>query len=1145
MNNQLPKISIVVPSYNQGIFLEHALESIFSQEYPKLEVIVMDGGSSDKSLEIIQVYQKKLTYWQSKPDGGQASAINAGMQHCTGDIVAWLNSDDWYVNDPFWTVAHAYQENPGSGLFIGNGFRFKDAEYKPFCPRHIAISREVLREGLDYILQPATFMLHEAWLQSGGLNVNLHYGLDWDLFIRILEKQSAVAINEFLAVSREYEQTKTASGQLIRAKELLGIAAQSTSNMVTSSLARYLMNDAIYEFLALLGKQDGIWTSSGLLSLRQELLDIVSQNTHNTVTLGSAYYLLETLLGINLKESTYGDEARKFVYLTMQRLQQQMKARWGTSDPFPIQSDEQDKVFISFARETNSKTILRHDVQTPPKISIVIPSYNQAEFLSKTLDSIVRQNYPALEIIVFDGGSTDGSVEIIKKYSSHLTYWQSETDLGPAHAINKGFAKATGDIIGWLNSDDVLTDGALWHIAAEFTQDPRTDVVFGNSLYIDERDQLFLADHGTHRTGLYYGKLEPMSNVPYYWTYVYAIPQPTVYFRRQLLDKVGGVDQAYHFIFDFEFFWRLRKVADFKKIEKTLALYRVHSRSKTSNWNKFLGELFRFSRPLWPQKDTAEYKTAFSSLINHYFPHRSYLVRQIAKIVVSYQITSPEKLEIPSFLKKYISYAVQLLRDFLRRYRPQNIYHKILKTLNRKNKAVEPKSSHHHLPNISSRAESMYTVSEEGKKYTIAFCGLQYPMHPGHSGGEIRDFHILRKLLGIAQIDFFALGNSPAKNRRDDLRPFFRTLFEPETLYSNLSHQIDHSAFKLDIKTRWLLRLRSRNIPVVGPIYHHDSFGFVFPNRAYVLPLLNKFIKAMEPDFLIIGPQVNPLPLQIPFVPEKTRLILSSYDVEAVRMERIAASQKGLAHMAMQLEVPRARTFEHDTLEKYDGIIAVSETDKQSYVQRYQFEPERILVLDNSVDTEYFSFRPRAHADQPNIIFVASLGYWPNDEAAQRLLGEIMPLVRQHVPNARAWIVGQSPSRKLLDLSNDSLNIVTGQVDDVRPFLDMASVTCIPLRTGSGTKYKVLEAASAGVPIVCTPLALEGLSLRVDDHVLVGQSDQELADALIQTIQNPTSRSQAVQSAAVHVEEHYSWNSNLNKLDPWLEAMQKMPKHRK
>src|SRR4030095_12488607 len=112
--------------------------------------------SSDNSLEIIHTYKEKLKYWQSQPDGGQANAINFGMQHCTGEIVAWLNSDDWYVNDPFWTVARAYQENPECGLYVGNGFRYREGEYKPFCPRHIAISREVLREGLDYILQPAT-----------------------------------------------------------------------------------------------------------------------------------------------------------------------------------------------------------------------------------------------------------------------------------------------------------------------------------------------------------------------------------------------------------------------------------------------------------------------------------------------------------------------------------------------------------------------------------------------------------------------------------------------------------------------------------------------------------------------------------------------------------------------------------------------------------------------------------------------------------------------------------------------------------------------------------------------------------------------------------------------------------------------------
>ena len=303
-------------------------------------------------------------------------------------------------------------------------------------------------------------------------------------------------------------------------------------------------------------------------------------------------------------------------------------------------------------------------------------------------------------------------------------------------------------------------------------------------------------------------------------------------------------------------------------------------------------------------------------------------------------------------------------------------------------------------------------------------------------------------------------------------------------------------------------------------------------------------LRVYQPDFLIVGPQPNPLPLQLFYLPKKTRLILSSYDVEAIRVERIATSQKGLAGMAMKKEANRARAFEYDTLQHYDGIIAVSETDKDAYIQRYNFEPDRILALDNSVDTDYFSFCPRIKTEQPNIVFIGSLGYWPNDEAAQRLIKNIMPLVRKGCPTARAWIVGQSPSEKVLALSDGDLNIVTGQVADVRPFLDMATVACIPLRTGSGTKYKVLEAASAGVPIVCTPLALEGLSIMPDDHVLVGQTDQDLANAIINIIQNPDGRKQAVRDASDHVESHYSWNSNLKKLSPWLDIIQKMPKRK-
>ena len=122
-SSRLPTISVVVPSYNQGRFLRDALESIFRQNYPQLEVIVIDGGSTDESVSIIREYESRLKFWRSHRDNGQTEAINEGMSHCSGEIIAWLNSDDFYWSDALWTVARAYIEHPDYGLYIGNGLK--------------------------------------------------------------------------------------------------------------------------------------------------------------------------------------------------------------------------------------------------------------------------------------------------------------------------------------------------------------------------------------------------------------------------------------------------------------------------------------------------------------------------------------------------------------------------------------------------------------------------------------------------------------------------------------------------------------------------------------------------------------------------------------------------------------------------------------------------------------------------------------------------------------------------------------------------------------------------------------------------------------------------------------------------------------
>ena len=136
------------------------------------------------------------------------------MQRCTGDLVAWLNSDDYYWSDALWTVGRAWAAEPGFGLYVGNGFRYNQAAgaYTPFSRRHVAVNRTALLYGLDYLLQPACFFRRGAWREAGGLNEKLHFCMDWDLLLRIAQRHPAVLINEFLAVqSREYEDPRPAA----------------------------------------------------------------------------------------------------------------------------------------------------------------------------------------------------------------------------------------------------------------------------------------------------------------------------------------------------------------------------------------------------------------------------------------------------------------------------------------------------------------------------------------------------------------------------------------------------------------------------------------------------------------------------------------------------------------------------------------------------------------------------------------------------------------------------------------------------------------------------------------------------------------------------------------------------------------------
>ena len=221
-------------------------------------------------------------------------------------------------------------------------------------------------------------------------------------------------------------------------------------------------------------------------------------------------------------------------------------------------------------------------MQRAPLVSIVTPSFNQAAFLEQTICSVLEQDYPNIEYWVIDGGSTDNSIEIIKQFAPRLAGWVSEKDKGQADGINKGLTKATGEIIGWLNSDDLYYPGAIAGAVEAFRLHPEASFVFSDVESIDEQGNAFnLMRYGNWK-------------LPDLMTF-HIIGQPGVFMRRAVLEQAGYLDLNYNYLLDVQLWLRMAAIAEpYYAPEEVWAAARIHSDAKNVAHAKDFGvEAFR------------------------------------------------------------------------------------------------------------------------------------------------------------------------------------------------------------------------------------------------------------------------------------------------------------------------------------------------------------------------------------------------------------------------------------------------------------------------------------------------------------------------------------------------------------------------
>lgn len=208
-----------------------------------------------------------------------------------------------------------------------------------------------------------------------------------------------------------------------------------------------------------------------------------------------------------------------------------------------------------------------------PTVSIVMPSFNQAQFLEEAIKSILDQRDQVHEFIVLDGGSTDGSVEIIEKYASEIDHWQSKPDGGQSKAIADGFSRVTGDVINWINSDDAILPGAIYAIRERFAADEEIGLVEGNTVIVDAESSIIRCDRraGPSRWWVNHGYLRSH--------------QPSTFFKRELFNQVGGLDLDLHCTMDTDLWYRLIPATKCVRIKRYIGVHRVHEDAKGESWD--------------------------------------------------------------------------------------------------------------------------------------------------------------------------------------------------------------------------------------------------------------------------------------------------------------------------------------------------------------------------------------------------------------------------------------------------------------------------------------------------------------------------------------------------------------------------------